>query len=174
MPKRAANALNPRGLFTAASLRHIAAGALCRFKGFGSAVNQQAGWLRERMRERPRSKSKLHGVRRSSDDSGSGFRQGYWFIQRRLRLHVRNFGRGIAWLDSSDPTDLQEASQLVRVIQGCSGLRIVCPEELAYRFGFIHRCVFTCSKTKPRARANGFASERSKLALLLRGSGVRY
>ena len=105
---------------------------------------------------------------------GLGFRQGYWFIQRRLRLHVRNFGRGIAWLDSSNPTDLQEASQLVRVIQGCTGLRNVCPQELAYRIGFIHRSVFTCSKTKPRARANGFASEAVQTSLIALRVRSRY
>jgi glucose-1-phosphate thymidylyltransferase len=60
--------------------------------------------------------------------------------QRRLR--VRNLGRGVAWLDGGKPGDLYEASQLVKVVQDRTGLRIACPEELAYRLGFIDRAAF--------------------------------
>jgi glucose-1-phosphate thymidylyltransferase len=59
------------------------------------------------------------------------------------RLRVRNLGRGVAWLDGGKPEDLYEASQFVKVIQDRTGLRIACPEELAYRLGFIDRAAFT-------------------------------
>jgi glucose-1-phosphate thymidylyltransferase len=55
------------------------------------------------------------------------------------RLHVRNLGRGVAWLDGGTPEDLYEASQFVKVIQDRTGLRVACPEEIAYRRGFIDR-----------------------------------
>jgi glucose-1-phosphate thymidylyltransferase len=53
------------------------------------------------------------------------------------RLRVRNLGRGVAWLDGGTSEDLYEASQFVKVIQDRTGLRVACPEEIAYRRGFI-------------------------------------
>jgi glucose-1-phosphate thymidylyltransferase len=64
------------------------------------------------------------------------------FLQQ-CRLRVRNLGRGVAWLDGGKPDDLYEAAQFVKVIQDRTGLRIACPEELAYRLGFIDRAAFT-------------------------------
>jgi glucose-1-phosphate thymidylyltransferase len=55
----------------------------------------------------------------------------------RGRLNVRNLGRGVAWLDGGTPADLFEAGQFVKVIQERTGLRVACPEEIAYRRGFI-------------------------------------
>lgn len=57
--------------------------------------------------------------------------------QARLRVH--NLGRGVAWLDGGTPEDLYEAGQFVKVIQDRTGLRVACPEEIAYRRGFIDR-----------------------------------
>ncbi len=59
------------------------------------------------------------------------------------RLRVHNLGRGVAWLDGGTPEDLYEASQFVKVIQDRTGLRVACPEEIAYRRGFIDRAAFT-------------------------------
>lgn len=59
------------------------------------------------------------------------------------RLRVRNLGRGVAWLDGGKPEDLYEAGQFVKVVQDRTGLRIACPEELAYRLNFIDRGAFT-------------------------------
>ena len=53
------------------------------------------------------------------------------------RLNFRNLGRGIAWLDGGTPEDLYEASQFVKVVQDRTGLRVACPEEIAYRAGYI-------------------------------------
>ncbi len=61
---------------------------------------------------------------------------------QQARLRVRNLGRGVAWLDGGKPGDLYEAGQFVKVIQDRTGLRIACPEELAYRLGFINRAEF--------------------------------
>jgi glucose-1-phosphate thymidylyltransferase len=59
------------------------------------------------------------------------------------RLRVRNLGRGVAWIDGGTPEDLYEAGQFVKVIQDRTGLRVACPEEIAYRRGFIDREAFT-------------------------------
>ena len=59
------------------------------------------------------------------------------------RLRVRNLGRGVAWLDGGTPEDLYEAAQFVKVVQERTGLRVACPEEIAYRRGFIDRAAFT-------------------------------
>ncbi len=52
-------------------------------------------------------------------------------------LEVKLLGRGIAWLDSGTNDLLLEASEFVRVIEKRTGLKICCPEEIAYKNGFI-------------------------------------
>jgi glucose-1-phosphate thymidylyltransferase len=53
------------------------------------------------------------------------------------RLQVYPLGRGFAWLDGGTPNDLFEASQFIRVMEARTGLKIGCPEEVAYRMGYI-------------------------------------
>jgi glucose-1-phosphate thymidylyltransferase len=55
------------------------------------------------------------------------------------RLRVVQLGRGTAWLDGGSPKDLYEAGQFVRVIEERTGLKISCPEEIAWRLGYIDR-----------------------------------
>jgi glucose-1-phosphate thymidylyltransferase len=53
------------------------------------------------------------------------------------QLHVELMGRGFAWLDTGTHVSLLQASQYVETLEQRQGLRIACPEEIAYRLGYI-------------------------------------
>ena len=52
-------------------------------------------------------------------------------------LHVEKLGRGCAWLDAGIPDSLMQAGTFVQTIQSRQGMLVGCPEEVAFRMGFI-------------------------------------
>jgi glucose-1-phosphate thymidylyltransferase len=54
-------------------------------------------------------------------------------------LHVERMGRGFAWLDTGTFQSLLDAATFVRTLEERQGMKIACPEEIAYRMGLIDR-----------------------------------
>jgi glucose-1-phosphate thymidylyltransferase len=52
-------------------------------------------------------------------------------------LRLERFGRGVAWLDTGRPEHLLQAASFIQTIQERQGLRVACPEEVAFRNGWI-------------------------------------
>jgi glucose-1-phosphate thymidylyltransferase len=69
-----------------------------------------------------------------------------WYLQRgELRTQV--LGRGIAWLDTGTHDSLLDASNFIQTIEHRQGLKVACPEEIAYRQGYIDAAQLTALAT---------------------------
>lgn len=55
------------------------------------------------------------------------------------KLHVSNFGRGMAWLDTGTAESMIDAAMFMKTIEERQGFKIACLEEIAYNFGWITR-----------------------------------
>ncbi len=68
-------------------------------------------------------------------------------------LHVERLGRGCAWLDAGMPDSLLQAGTFVQTIQSRQGMLVGCPEEVAFRMGFIDAA--RAARPRPRAAQDG-------------------
>jgi glucose-1-phosphate thymidylyltransferase len=74
-------------------------------------------------------------------------------------LHVERLGRGCAWLDAGTPDSLLQAATFVQTIQSRQGMLVGCPEEVAFRMGWIDA---------PRLRAHAQTLGKTELGRVLR------
>jgi glucose-1-phosphate thymidylyltransferase len=59
-----------------------------------------------------------------------------WYLEHN-QLRVEVMGRGIAWLDTGTHDSLLEAGNFIHTLEHRQGLKVACPEEIAFRLGYI-------------------------------------
>jgi glucose-1-phosphate thymidylyltransferase len=80
----------------------------------------------------------------------------------RGQLCVERLARGIAWLDTGTPESLLQAANFIQAIEERQGLMVACPEEIAFRMGYI-----TAADVERAARSLGASPYGQYLAYLL-------
>jgi glucose-1-phosphate thymidylyltransferase len=77
------------------------------------------------------------------------------------QLQVQQLGRGIAWLDAGTHESLLQAANFIQAVQDRQGIMISCPEEIAYRMGFIsHEMLLGLARSY---KSNGYGDYLLKL-----------
>jgi len=84
------------------------------------------------------------------------------------QLNVQTMGRGYAWLDTGTHDSLLEASQFIATLERRQGLKVACPEEIAWRNGWIDAAQLECLAAP--LRKNGYG----QYLLALLGAGRRF
>lgn len=84
------------------------------------------------------------------------------------RLHVEVMGRGSAWLDTGTHESLLAAGQFVEIVEKRQGLKVCCPEEIAYKSGFID-----ADQLRALARQFGSSGYGQYLMTMLEEDGPR-
>ena len=82
-----------------------------------------------------------------------------WYLERG-ELRTELLGRGIAWLDTGTHDSLLEASMFIQTIEKRQGLKVACPEEIAYRLGYISADDLRALAAKIRKSSYGQYLER--------------
>jgi glucose-1-phosphate thymidylyltransferase len=82
-------------------------------------------------------------------------------------LHVEKMGRGFAWLDTGTIDSLVEAASFVQTLEQRQGMKICCPEEIAYRMGFI-----TNTQLAELSRTLGKSGYGDYLVRLIEGESI--
>ncbi len=80
---------------------------------------------------------------------------------RRGTLRMEVMGRGMAWLDTGTTESLHDASSFIETIEKRQGLKIACPEEIAFRMGYIDAAAVT--RLAHPLRANGYGQYLLKM-----------
>src|SRR5437870_8454460 len=82
---------------------------------------------------------------------------------RRGMLDVEVMGRGMAWLDTGTHEAMLEASLFIQTIETRQGLMVACPEEIAYRYGYITvEQIETAAATMPNNRYGAYLLQMLK------------
>ena len=77
-----------------------------------------------------------------------------WYLERQ-QLRTEVLGRGIAWLDTGTHDSLLEASTFIHTLEHRQGLKVACPEEIAFRLGYIDAAQLTVLAEKIRKSTYG-------------------
>ena len=82
------------------------------------------------------------------------------------QLRVETLGRGFAWLDTGTHDDMLDAGQFIATIERRQGLKVACPEEIAFRAGYID-----LAQLEALAKAQGKSTYGKYLARLVEREG---